>query len=252
MKRISIIIATYNAAETLKTCLESIVPQLTDQTELIIIDGGSIDDTNSIIDSYGDKISIHISETDNGIYDAWNKGVRLSNGEWIMFIGADDRLKPYAVNTYLNKIKNIPDKCLLISCKRDMYSLDGKFIRTVGCLWEWPSCLKGMPISHPGALHRKKLFDEVGLFNISYRISGDYELLMRKAKTLNAEFIDVVNIDVYEGGISDSYKAIKEYYKTLKNSKLISKTLAVRMYLVMYIKYTIKSFLRKLGINAHL
>lgn len=252
MKNISIIIATYNAAKTLKTCLDSIVPQLCAETELIIVDGGSKDNTNDIIKSYGDKVSVHISEPDKGIYDAWNKGVALSHGDWIMFIGADDRLRPNAVNIYLEKIKKVPNECLLISCKRDMYSLDGKLVRTVGNRWEWPSCIKGMPISHPGALHSKKLFNEVGLFDISYRISGDYELLMRKATALNAEFIDVVNIDVYEGGISDSYAAIREYYKTLKNSQLLNRTLALRMYFVMYIKYTVKSFLRRLGINAHL
>lgn len=249
---ISIIIATYNAAETLNRCLDSIVTQLTTDTELVIIDGGSKDNTNDIIKSYGNKVSIHISEPDKGIYDAWNKGIKLSHGDWVMFIGADDKLRPNAINIYLNKIKDTTNQCLLISCKRNMYSLNGKLIRTVGCRWEWPSCLKGMPISHPGALHNKKLFDEVGLFNISYRISGDYELLMRKATSLNAEFIDVVNIDVYEGGVSDSYNAIKEYYKTLKASQLVNKTVALRLYIVMYIKYTMKSFLRKLGINAHL
>lgn len=250
--KISIIIATWNAENTLNRCIDSIIPQLTDETELIIIDGDSKDNTNEIIRSYGNNVAVHISEPDKGIYDAWNKGIKASHGEWIMFIGADDKLLPKAINIYLKKIKKVSNECLLISCKRDMYSLDGKLVRTVGNRWEWPSCIKGMPISHPGALHSKKLFNEVGLFDISYRISGDYELLMRKATALNAEFIDVVNIDVYEGGISDSYAAIREYYKTLKNSQLLNRTLALRMYFVMYIKYTVKSFLRRLGINAHL
>ena len=65
---ISIIIATWNAAKTLNRCLDSIVPQLTNETELILVDGGSKDDTNKIIDSYGDKISVHISEPDKGIH----------------------------------------------------------------------------------------------------------------------------------------------------------------------------------------
>ena len=67
--KISIIIATWNAAKTLRRCLDSIVPQMTNQTELIIVDGGSEDETNDIIDSYGDCISVHLSEPDKGIYD---------------------------------------------------------------------------------------------------------------------------------------------------------------------------------------
>ena len=97
-KKISIIIATFNASATIKRCLDSIVPQLTEECELVIIDGGSKDSTNEIIDSYGDKIAIHVSEPDKGIYDAWNKGIRLSSGEWVAFIGADDVLLSGALN----------------------------------------------------------------------------------------------------------------------------------------------------------
>ena len=88
--KISIIIATWNAAKTLRTCLDSIVPQLNKDVELILVDGGSKDETNEIIDSYGDKVSVHISEPDKGVYDAWNKGVKSASGDWITFIGADD------------------------------------------------------------------------------------------------------------------------------------------------------------------
>ena len=107
--KISIIIATYNASKTLKTCLDSIVPQLCTEAELIIVDGASKDNTNDIIKSFGDNVSVHISEPDKGIYDAWNKGVALSHGEWVMFIGADDILLSNAVSTYLNTIKNTAD-----------------------------------------------------------------------------------------------------------------------------------------------
>ena len=103
--KISIIIATWNAAKTLKRCLDSIVPQLTDETELILVDGGSKDDTNKIIDSYGDKVAVHISEPDKGIYDAWNKGVSKAKGDWVMFIGADDILLEGAIEYYLAYLK---------------------------------------------------------------------------------------------------------------------------------------------------
>lgn len=99
---ISIIIATYNASKTLQRCLDSIVSQLTNETELILVDGGSKDDTNKIIDSYGDKIAVHISEPDKGIYDAWNKGVKAAHGKFVAFIGADDQMLPEAIRHYLD------------------------------------------------------------------------------------------------------------------------------------------------------
>lgn len=105
--KISIIIATWNAAKTLRRCLDSIVSQLTDETELILIDGGSKDETNEIIDSYGDKIAVHVSEPDKGIYDAWNKGVMVAKGDWMMFMGADDVLLPDAIKNYMHFTESI-------------------------------------------------------------------------------------------------------------------------------------------------
>ena len=83
---ISIIIATWNSEKTLKRCLDSIIPQLTKNIELLIVDGGSIDKTNDIIDSYGENISFHISEPDKGVYDAWNKAITHSSGKWLSLI----------------------------------------------------------------------------------------------------------------------------------------------------------------------
>ena len=250
--KISIIIATWNAAKTLRTCLDSIVPQLNKDVELILVDGSSKDETNEIIDSYGDKVSVHISEPDKGIYDAWNKGVKAAKGDWVMFVGADDRLRPDAVANYIGFLSNIKGySCELVSSKRTMYDEDGHEIRTVGSQWKWPICLKGMPISHPGALHSRTLFAEVGLFDISYKIGGDYDLLMRKGKRLKTAFIDIVTIDVSEGGISDSYAAIVEYYRVLKSSRDVNSVHAFLLYVNMIMRYSVKTWLRKFNINIH-
>ena len=88
--KISIIIATFNAELRLSRCLDSIISQKTEEIELLIIDGGSVDGTLKLIDSYKGCIDFVLTEKDNGIYDAWNKGIRQAKGEWIMFLGADD------------------------------------------------------------------------------------------------------------------------------------------------------------------
>ena len=90
--RVSIIIATYNAAEYLPACLESISRQGVQDIELIIMDGGSTDGTLEIIKSYTDAPCIYKSEPDTGIYNAFNKAVKLISGQWCLFLGADDRL----------------------------------------------------------------------------------------------------------------------------------------------------------------
>lgn len=104
-KIISIIIATYNAEKTLKRCLNSIVSQKKDQLELLIIDGCSTDRTMDIVREFAESIDVIVSEVDKGIYDAWNKGIRLATGEWIMFLGADDYLLEGAMNVYWNYLK---------------------------------------------------------------------------------------------------------------------------------------------------
>lgn len=217
--KISIIIATYNASKTLNICLDSIVPQLTNETELIIVDGNSNDNTNDIIDSYGDKVAVHISESDNGIYDAWNKGIILSKGEWIMFIGADDILLPNAINTYLSTIRNTEniDSYDYICAHNEYVDQEGRLLKILGKKPIWSEVRFKMTMAHVASLHnRKNLFDLIGNYNIQYRICADYELLMRKKDRLHSLFIDERIARMKVGGMSFSIKAIKETYKIRK------------------------------------
>lgn len=208
---ISIIIATWNVARTLQTCLDLIVPQLTDDTELILVDGGSTDSTNSIIASYGNKISVHISEPDNGIYDAWNKGIKVSHGEWLMFVGADDRLEPDALEKYHSFLThNKVDDVDFISAKVKSVTQCGAFIRYAGRLWSYRRCRINMDVIHVASLTSKRYFERVGNFNTSYKICGDYELLLRGGPLMKAQFCDRLIVTMPIGGISFSTKGLKE------------------------------------------
>lgn len=219
-KEISIIIATWNAAKTLEVCLNSIVAQLTDEIELIIIDGGSTDKTNEIINSYGDQITKHISEPDKGIYDAWNKGVKIASGNWIAFVGADDILLPHAIQTYLNVIKetkNINEYDYI--CARNEYvDANGKLLKMLGEKPTWKKMRHMMVAAHVASLHNKqRLFNSLGGYNLDFRICADYELLLRKRNNLNALFISDAQIARMKvGGMSFSTKAIIEVYKIRK------------------------------------
>ncbi len=216
---ISIIIATYNAYGSLRTCLDSIVPQLTSEVELVIIDGGSKDNTNDIIKSYGDKVSVHISEPDKGIYDAWNKGIKLCHGKWIMFIGADDILLPNAVNTYLKTIENTAniDNYDYICAHNEYVNEEGKLLKVLGEEPQWRKMRKGMAAAHVASLHNKhNLFEIIGGYNLNFRICADYELLLRKKESLKYLFLDNHIARMKIGGMSFSTKAIVEAYNIRK------------------------------------
>ena len=215
-KHISIIIATYNAASILKACLDSIVPQLTGECELIIIDGGSQDGTCEIIKSYSKHISYTISEPDKGIYDAWNKGIKAANGKWIAFIGADDVLLPGAIDAYLKTIKNTPDidSYDYICAHNEYVDMNGKLLKVLGEEPKWSIMRKRMAPAHVASLHNKKnLFDTIGYYDYEhFHICADYELLMRKRDHLKYLMLPDRIARMKVGGMSFSTKAIKEAY----------------------------------------
>lgn len=217
--KISIIIATWNAAKTLNRCLDSIVPQLTDVTELILVDGGSKDDTNTIIDSYGNKVAVHISEPDKGIYDAWNKGVSKAKGDWVMFVGADDILLPNAINRYMEAIHNTPNvnSYDYICAHNEYVDMKGNLLKIMGEEPSWNKMRRGMVAAHVASLHnRHNLFETIGGYNLTFKICADYELLMRKKNKLKYIFIPSHIAQMKVGGMSFSTKAIIETYKLRK------------------------------------
>ena len=117
--KITIITVSYNCVDTIEKTILSIINQTYSNIEYIIIDGASTDGTVDIIKKYQDRITYWVSEPDNGIYDAWNKGIKASNGEWISFVGADDILindciEKYVFETNKSKINFISSKILKV------------------------------------------------------------------------------------------------------------------------------------------
>ena len=81
--------------------------QKTNDVEILIVDGGSTDSTMEIVKSYGVSIDYSISEKDQGIYDAWNKALKVAQGEWVMFLGADDYILSGSIKVYLDFVKQV-------------------------------------------------------------------------------------------------------------------------------------------------
>ncbi len=233
-KTISIIIATYNAEKTLQNCLNSISLQKTKDTELLIIDGKSKDNTINIIASNKSLIDFYISEPDKGIYDAWNKGIQKATGKWIMFIGADDILLPDALTQYFNIINNTPniESYDYICANNEFIGANGKVLKIMGEAPSWNKMRRYMAAAHVASLHNKKnLFDKVGLYNLEYKICADYELLIRKKNKLNFLFNPIHIAQMKVGGMSFSTKAIIETYFIRKKHQSVSPILNILLFL---------------------
>ncbi|MDO9215092.1 MAG: glycosyltransferase family 2 protein [Methylobacter sp.] len=203
---ITIIIAVYNGAKTLQQCIDSVAQQTYANKELIIIDGGSNDGTVELLKANDQHINYWISEPDQGIYNAWNKGLAQAQGEWICFLGADDFFWDTQVLEKISKpLATLPasirvayGQIMLLNSKDEDLYLSGE---------PWQNVKKRfkqiMSIPHPGTLHRRSLFEQHGRFDESFRIAGDYELLLRELKTADAAFIpDVITVAMRQGGIS--------------------------------------------------
>lgn len=222
----SIIIATFNAGHRLQKCIDSISSQTCKNYELIIIDGGSTDNTLEIIRHNQSLISHWISEKDHGIYDAWNKGLDIANGEWVLFIGADDFLwSSDSLEKIASTLINMPDlnEERVIYAQVMLVNQNNENILLAGKPWEQSKAKlqHGMPIPHQGTLHHKKLFIEYGKFDYSYRIAGDYELLLRHLKSNKATFIpNIILCGMEQGGISSDPRNSLLLLKELRKAQV--------------------------------
>ena len=203
---ISLIIAVYNGKATLQQCLDSVVQQTYGNIELIVIDGGSTDGTVDILIANAEHISYWVSEPDRGIYNAWNKALAQAHGEWICFLGADDFLwDAQVLERMAVQLLLVPADIHVAYGQIMLLNNDGVELYPVGQPWEEVKerFKQVMCVPHPAVMHRRSLFEQHGNFDESFRIAGDYELLLRELKTADAFFIPgIVLTAMRQGGVS--------------------------------------------------
>lgn len=213
---VTIITATFNAADHLHRTIQSIRGLTYKNIEWIVIDGNSTDQTVELIKRNEDVVDYWVSEPDGGIYDAWNKGVSMARGEWIAFLGAGDTYKPESIAAYIEAIKTSSVAPDLVSSRVQLVDSDGVVLREWGELFNWDVFRKYMNIAHVGSLHHRRLFENFGHFDTTYKSSADYDFLMRGGATITPLYLGKVTATMLNGGISSGYKAIIETYNIQK------------------------------------
>lgn len=227
---ITIITAVYNGEATLEKCISSVRNQIYPNIEYIIIDGGSKDDTLKIIQKNADCIGSWVSERDDGIYDAFNKGLKISQGEWICFLGSDDMLAEDALSTYydLGHLSQDVVQYDYVSGKALFIDAAGESIQMVGRPWKWSEFKRGMTTSHTGAVHSRNFFDKYGLYDTNFKIAGDYELLLRANDSLEAAYVDkCMTIERMTGVSNTSTEVLFEAYRAKLKNKSQTRLLSI-------------------------
>jgi glycosyltransferase involved in cell wall biosynthesis len=205
---VSVITAVFNGQTHVANCLESVLGQDYTNIEHIVLDGGSTDGTTDVLRTYDDRIALWKSETDCGVYDAWNKGLREAHGEWICFLGIDDEFLPGAVSAYIKLAARRPDAEYLSSRVRWVHP--PRYNRVIGSPWNWKTFSRCMCTAHVGSMHRRSLYERLGEYDTSYRSAADYELLLRARGELRAAYMPDITVMMRAGGISDSRPALAE------------------------------------------
>ncbi len=179
--KVSIITVVYQNREFLSNAIDSVLGQVYDDIEYIVVDGGSKDGSVELIKSYGDKISKFISESDDGMYDALNKGISMATGDIIALLNSDD----FYVNRFV--ISQAVEAFKKYNCDAiygNLYYVNNsqveKIIRTWDAgIYNSSNFYKGWMPPHPTFYVKREVYEKYGSFNTKLKYAADYELMLR-------------------------------------------------------------------------
>lgn len=206
--KVSIITVVYNNCNTIADAIQSVISQDYNNIEYIIIDGGSLDGTLKIINRYKANISKIITEEDNGIYDAMNKGLSYATGDIIGILNSDDI---YADNTIISTIVNefTYNKNIDV-VYGDLVYVKYDNINAIVRYWESKKYYAryfedGNVPPHPTLFLKRKVYEKIGNFNLNYHLASDYEFMLRLFKKYNfkSSYLNIVFVKMRLGGVTN-------------------------------------------------
>jgi glycosyltransferase involved in cell wall biosynthesis len=211
----SIITVCLNAEQTIRQTIDSVIGQNYPHIEYIIIDGGSTDATLSIIEEYRDQISTVVSEADDGISDAFNKGIALATGDYIGIINADDYYEPTAFKTIADAIEHHHYPAVIHGSLRYIPSSGASYIEhpDINRIWDY------MSVFHPTMFISNKAYQAIGAYRLDFKYAMDSEWVHRAlAANINFHQSSSVVSNMRLGGAS--HKNISKSLKEFRSSTI--------------------------------
>lgn len=215
-KLVSIITVCFNSEKTIRRTIESVLRQTYQNIEYIIIDGKSTDNTMNIVKEYETvfvgRLTV-ISEPDNGIYDAMNKGIALAKGEMIGLINSDDFYEPDAVEQIMRQVGE--EKYQI--CYGEIRKLKDGIEESIVIFSHY--FLEERMIGHPACFISKETYEKYGVYDVRYKSAADYEFMLRLFKQKDVKFIPVYSIiaNFSSGGMSGTRAGYLDKIKMLRD-----------------------------------
>ena len=204
--KISIVTVSYNSSDTIRDTIESVLSQDYDDIEYLIVDGGSTDTTLDIVREYGDRIDVVVSEPDQGIYDAMNKGIRAATGDMVGMLNSDDF---YADNSAVRNLIECMENAGADTVFADLVIVNASDTKRVIRYYDSskfrPERLRyGWMPAHPTFFVKRELYERYGGFSLDYKIAADFEMVVRLLYVAGASYayLPAVVIKMRIGGAS--------------------------------------------------
>ena len=213
----SIVTVCFNSEKTIRTTIESVLQQKYKNYEYIIVDGASKDGTMDIVKSYEEKFGgclKYISEPDKGIYDAFNKGIRMSKGKYVWIVNSDDYIEPNALDELatITTTYSKEDAPVISAAMNFVTANKNTVMKSSVKRVEHAYKTDTMGITHPATLIPKMTYEVVGYYDDQYRIIGDMDWFHRAySKDTPIIFIDNVITNMTCGGVSTQYNFKRSY-----------------------------------------
>ena len=208
LMKLSIITVCYNSAATIRDAVDSVLAQEGIGLEYIVIDGGSTDGTLDVLRSYGERIARLVSEPDEGIYDAMNKGVSLATGDVVGILNSDDY---YADSEVLSTVAAAFEDSDVDCVFGDLDYVDAEDTSRVVRAWrskpyEPGAFHRGWHPAHPSFFVRRSVYERVGMFDTNLKIAADYEFMLRvlEREQLSSVYLPEVIVKMRMGGASNA------------------------------------------------
>ncbi len=236
--KISLITATYNSATTIADCIASVEAQTHSDVEHIIIDGASKDNTLEIIRSMPNRVVKIVSEPDRGIYDAMNKGIKLATGEVVGILNSDDFYEKKDILEHIaNQFRNSTIKAVYGDMRYVRPNDLNKTARYYSSrIWSPKMFRFGFMPGHPTFFTYKSYFDQYGYYKTDYKISADFELLVRfllknkvPAHYLNTDVVKMRLGGVSSGGLKSNLLLNKEIIRACKENGIYTNGLILML-----------------------